>query len=173
MAKKAPNPEKIQQEIARWEREKAKPKSRNYLLYFILIIAIVYIADEITSQIGTQMQSVVALELFAPILGGADFAAARMSLVNTIAGCSIGIAMIYKTLADRFGRKPFLVINTLGMGVGLLLIGAATNIPMYAVGAFVSSLFPTICSRCTFTKVPPLKSAQRFTPSSRQSLPWP
>lgn len=141
MAKKAPNPEKIQQEIARWEREKAKPKSRNYLLYFILIIAIVYIADEITSQIGTQMQSVVALELFAPILGGADFAAARMSLVNTIAGCSIGIAMIYKTLADRFGRKPFLVINTLGMGVGLLLIGAATNIPMYAVGAFVIQFF--------------------------------
>lgn len=132
--------EKKQREIARLEREQGKPKPKGYLWYFIFIIAVVYIADELASQITTQMQSVVASQLFAPIVG-ADFAVARMAVVNTIAGCTIGVATIYKTLADRFGRKPFLVINTLGMGVGMLLISVSTNIPVYAIGACVIQFF--------------------------------
>lgn len=131
---------KVQREIARWEQEKAKPKAPGYLLYFMLIIAVVYVADELASQISTQMQSVVGSELFAPLVG-ANVAVSRMALVNTIAGFSIGISYLYKPLADRFGRKPFLVINTLGMGLGMLLISAATNVPAYAVGAFVIQFF--------------------------------
>lgn len=102
----------------------------------MLIIAVVYVADEVASQIGNQMQSVVASQLFAPLVG-ADVAVSRMAIVSMIAGCSIGISYLYKPLADRFGRKPFLVINTLGMGLGMLIIGISTNIPVYAVGAFV------------------------------------
>jgi len=132
--------EKKQREIERWEREKAKPKGPGYLIYFMLIIAVVYVADEIASQIGNQMQSVVASQLFAPIVG-ADVAVSRMAIVSTIAGCSIGLSYLYKPLADRFGRKPFLVINTLGMGLGMLIIGVALNIPVYTVGAFVIQFF--------------------------------
>ena len=131
---------KIQREIAHWEREREKPKNHSYLIYFMLIIAVVYVADELASQIGSQMQSVIASELFAPLVG-ADVAVARMALINTIAGCSIGIGFLYRPLADRFGRKPFLVINTLGMGLGMLLISVATNIPVYAIGAFVIQFF--------------------------------
>lgn len=61
--------QKKQQEIARLEREKAKPKPKGYFWYFIFVIAIVYIADELATQINTQMQSVVASQLFAPIVG--------------------------------------------------------------------------------------------------------
>lgn len=132
--------QKKQQEIARLEREKAKPKPKGYFWYFIFVIAIVYIADELATQINTQMQSVVASQLFAPIVGS-DVAVSRMALINTIAGCSIGVAMIYKTLADRFGRRPFLIINTLGMGLGMLLISVSTNIPVYAIGAVVIQFF--------------------------------
>lgn len=132
--------EKKKREIQRWEKEKARPKAPGYLIYFILIIAVVYVADEIASQIGNQMQSVVGSQLFAPIVG-ADVAVSRMAIITTIAGCSIGIAYLYKPLADRFGRKPFLVINTLGMGLGMVIIGVAFNIPVYAVGAFVIQFF--------------------------------
>ena len=48
------------------------------MAYFVLIITIIYIADEVTSQIGTQMQSVIASQLFAPVFG-AEYAVARMS----------------------------------------------------------------------------------------------
>lgn len=140
MARKKENPEKIQREIARLKREKAKPKGPGYLLYFIFIIAVVYVADEIASQIGNQMQTVVASQLFAPLVGD-EVAVSRMGIVSMIAGCSIGVSYMYKPLADRYGRKPFLFINTLGMGLGMLIIGAATNIPVYAVGAFVVQFF--------------------------------
>lgn len=132
--------EKVQLEIARLEREKSKPKGPGYLLYFMMIIAAVYVADEIASQIGTQMQTVVASQLFAPLVG-ADVAVSRMSLISMIAGCSIGLSYLYKPLADRYGRKPFLFINTLGMGLGMVIIGISTNIPVYAVGAFVIQFF--------------------------------
>lgn len=132
--------EKKLREIERWEREKTRPKPPGYLIYFILIIAVVYVADEVASQIGNQMQSVVASQLFAPIVGP-EVAISRMAIISTIAGCSIGIAYLYKPLADRYGRKPFLVINTLGMGLGMALIGVAFNIPVYAVGAFIIQFF--------------------------------
>lgn len=132
--------EKVQLEIARLEREKAKPKGPGYLIYFMMIIAAVYVADEIASQIGNQMQTVVASQLFAPLVG-ADVAVSRMALISMIAGCSIGISYLYKPLADRYGRKPFLFINTLGMGLGMVIIGVSTNIPVYAIGAFVIQFF--------------------------------
>lgn len=132
--------EKKALEIARLEKEKAKPKGRGYFAYFILIVSIVYIADELATQVGTQMQNVVASSFFAPLVGE-EFAVARMSLINTIAGFSVGVAFLYRTLADRFGRKIFLVINSAGIAIGLFAMSIATNIPVYAVGAFVLQFF--------------------------------
>lgn len=131
---------KRQKEIARLEKEKAKPKFPGYLAYFILIITIVYIADEITTQIGTQMQSILASQIFAPIVGE-EFAVARMSALGAISGIFGGLAFLYKPLSDKYGRKKFLVINTLGMGIGMVLVGLATNIPVYIIGASVIAFF--------------------------------
>ena len=127
-------------EIQRLEREQARPKRPGYLYYMLLIVSVVYIADEVSTQIGMQMQSVIAQAIFAPVFG-AEMAVARMSALGTLALVGSGLALIYKPLSDRYGRKPFLVINTLGMGLGLIVIAAATNIPVYLTGAFVISLF--------------------------------
>jgi len=127
-------------EIQRLEREQARPKGPAYLYYMLLIVSVVYIADEVASQIGMQMQSVVAQAIFAPVFG-ADMAVARMSALGTISMIGSFLALMYKPLSDRYGRKPFLVINTLGMGMGLIVISIATNIPVYLLGAFVIALF--------------------------------
>ena len=58
-----------QKELERLHREQKKPKGLSYFAYFILIIAVVYMVDEITTQISSQMQTVVAHELFAPLYG--------------------------------------------------------------------------------------------------------
>lgn len=132
--------EKVQREIARLERERAKPKGRFYLIYFIMIVSVVCIADELATQIGMQMQNVVASQLFAPIVGE-EYAVARLSIVGTIAGMTVGVASLYRTLADIYGRKIFLVINTLGFGLGMLLISLSTNIPVYVIGAVMIQFF--------------------------------
>ena len=111
------------------------------MAYFMLIISVIYIADEVTSQIGTQMQSVIANQIFAPVVG-TEFAVARMSTLGMAALPFTVVAMfIYNPLSDRYGRKIFLVINTLGMGLGTMLISIATNIPVYILGACCISFF--------------------------------
>lgn len=132
--------EKKQCEIAKWEREKDKPKGPGYLIYFIMIVTVIYIADEIATQISSQMQSVVASQVFAPIVGE-DFAVARMSALSTVTAIFGILAFVYKPLSDRYGRKIFLVINTLGMGLGMFLVGISTSIPIYLMGACVIAFF--------------------------------
>lgn len=137
---KATKEEKIQREIARLRREQAKPKGRSYMAYFVLIISIIYLADEVVTQMGSQMQSVIASQVFAPVVGE-EFAVARMSAFGMITMVASMLAFLYKPLCDRFGRKPFLVLNTLGMGLGTILISLATNIPVYLIGSAVVSFF--------------------------------
>ena len=121
-------------------KEKARPKKNGYFVYFIVIIAIVYIVDEVASQIGTQMQSVIASQLFAPLFGE-EVAVARMSLVGQLSLAAYILAMLYKPFSDKYGRRPFLIINTLGMSLGMLLIGVSTGIPVYLIGSLVISFF--------------------------------
>lgn len=132
--------EKKQREIAKWEREKAKDKAPGYMAYFLLIICVVYICDEVVTQIGTQMQSVIASQVFAPIVGE-EFAVARMSALGMFTAVASALAFLYKPLSDKFGRRPFLIINTLGMGIGTILVGLSTNIPVYLIGAAFTSFF--------------------------------
>lgn len=132
--------EKKQREIAKWEKEQARSAAPGYMIYFLLIICIVYIGDEVASQIGSQMQSIVASELFAPIVGE-EFAVARMSAVSSLVLLASIPGMLYKPLCDKYGRRIFLIINTLGIGLGTILISLATNIPVYLVGYFVVAFF--------------------------------
>ena len=132
--------EKKQKEIAKWEKEKAKAKAPGYIVYFLLIICIVYIGDEVVTQLGGQMQSIIASQLFAPVVG-ADFAVARLAALTGGISIASALAFLYKPLCDKYGRRPFLVLNTLGMGVGTVLISLATNIPMYAIGATFTAFF--------------------------------
>ena len=96
--------EKEARQLARLEREQAKSKPAGYMAYFMLIISVIYIADEVTSQIGTQMQSVIANQIFAPVVG-TEFAVARMSTLGMAALPFTVVAMfIYNPLSDRYGR---------------------------------------------------------------------
>ena len=121
-------------------KEKSRPKKAGYYAYFIMIISIVYVIDEVASQIGTQMQSVIASQLFAPLFGE-EVAVARMSLIGQLSIVAYIFAMMYRPLADKYGRRPLLIINTLGMALGMLLIGVCTGIPVYLIGSMVVSFF--------------------------------
>ena len=132
--------EQRQREIERWTKERDKPRGAHYLFYFVALITLIYIADEVTSQIGGQMQSVIASQIFAPVVGE-EFAVARMSAMGTVTMAISALAFLYKPLADRFGRKIFLIINTVGMALGLFVIAISHSIPMYLVGSCIITFF--------------------------------
>ena len=156
--------EQKQREIAKWTKERDKPKGAHYLFYFTVLITLIYIADEVTSQIGGQMQSVIASQIFAPVVGE-EFAIARMSAFSTVTIFVSILAFIYKPLADRFGRKIFLIINTLGMALGLFVIAVGNSIPMYIIGACIIAFFTPHDMQAVYIQesVPPEHRAKMYS----------
>ncbi len=145
MKTKEVSPEKLmkkqlkrEKEIAKWEREKARPKKNYYLVYLIFIICIIYATDEIASQIGTLMKTEIANGLFA------NFGESSVGVLDILSVLTVpfqALALFYKPLADKLGRKLFLIINTFGMSFAMLVIFLSNNILLYFVGAVTVQFF--------------------------------
>ncbi len=123
-------------EIAYWEKQKARPKGNTYFWYLVLIIALIYAVDEIASQINALMQTEIANEFFK-----SESAVTILNLLNVVAIPFQILGLLYRPLADRFGRKTFLIINTFGMAIALFVIFLSQNAIMYFIGACMILFF--------------------------------
>ncbi len=129
---------KRQKEIARWEREKSKPKRNMYFVYLVFIISLIYATDEIASQIGTLMKTEIANDLFA------KYGESSVGLLDILSIAVVpfqAIGLLYRPLADRWGRKTFLIINTFGMSIAMVVIFLSDNLFLYFVGACMIQFF--------------------------------
>ncbi len=136
--KKSPDPEIAAREIARREKQLAGPRGRFYFPYLIFIVCLVYITDEIASQIGTLMKTEIANDMLSHF---GDRSVGVLDVLSVISVPFLALGILYKPLSDRFGRKPFLVINTFGMAFGLLIVYLSHSIPVYVLGACVIQFF--------------------------------
>ncbi len=123
-------------ELAYWEKQKARPKGNTYFWYLVLIIALIYAVDEIASQIGSLMQTEIANTFFQ-----SESAVTLLNLLQIIAIPFQIIGILYRPLADRFGRKTFLIINTFGMSLAMFIIFLSQNVFMYFFGACLIMFF--------------------------------
>ncbi len=126
-------------EIAKWEKEKTRPKNKYYLWYLLFIIAVIYIVDEVATHIDTQMKAEIRASIFTPVFG--DRSTGIMDIIGAMSFLSFIIVIFYKPLADKYGRKTFLFINTLGMSIGMGLMLTANNIALYIVASTVILFF--------------------------------
>ena len=108
------------------------------MLYLILIICIVYVTDEIASQISTLMKTEIATDLLAKY---GESSIGILDILGIVAFPFQGLSLLYKPLSDRYGRKLFLVINTLGMGIGLFFVFLSNNIALYVIGSTIVAFF--------------------------------
>ena len=127
-----------ERELVRRRKQLNKKKPAGYLVYLLVVLSIVYIVDEVTSAIGTSMQSEVVTEFFVK-RKGMEFNTGLASFTAMSAPLySMMILMpFYKSLADKYGRTLFLVINTVGMGVGMGICMGATGPLVYLLGMLV------------------------------------
>lgn len=109
-----------------------------YIAYMVMIICLIYITDELASNICTQLKTEIANDLFARF---GSTSVGKLELLALVSYPCIAISLFYRTLSDRIGRKPFLVINTLGMSLGMLVIFLSRNIPGYIIGYCIISFF--------------------------------
>ena len=143
MKTKQLSPEKLakkqlrkEKELQYWEKQKARPKSNTYFWYLVLIIALIYAVDEISSQIGSLMQTEIANDFFR-----SESAVTLLNLLQIIAIPFQIVGIFYRPLADRFGRKTFLIINTFGMSLAMFIIFLSQNVFMYFFGACLIMFF--------------------------------
>ena len=134
---------KEQKEIARLEKAKAFHKHKHYLLILIIVLSIVYIVDELASSVRGIVETQTICDLFDTTFGSEKYnnASGTLGLVTTAAYLIYLVSPFYKSLADKIGRKPFLIINTIGMGVGMLLCIISRSVALYIIGTVVLTFF--------------------------------
>ena len=119
---------------------------RYYFFFLLVMIAIVNILDEVTSNLSVSVQSSFVTEFFVnkPFLGKTYTFEQGLSLHTSVSviGYVFGaVTPFYKALADKWGRKPLFVISTLGMAAGLLIIFFSPNYLVFLLGFAVISFF--------------------------------
>ncbi|MDY4490368.1 MAG: MFS transporter [Candidatus Faecousia sp.] len=129
-------------ELRKWEKIQNAPKSVHYFAILMVVLTIVYIVDEITSNINSAMQPQILFDLFnitSRDVNDPAYASAinSMALVSLCTMLFLFLAPFYKSLCDRFGRKLFLAINTCMFGVGLLVIMLCPNLYVYMLGLMI------------------------------------
>ena len=115
------------------------------LALIMVILTIIYVVDEITSNINL-MRPYMIFDLFK--IPNADAttpeyanAVSKMAVASIPTYLFMFLLPFYKALSDRFGRKYFLIINMIGMGLGMLLCMIAPNYIWYLIGTVLYSFF--------------------------------
>lgn len=129
---------KREKEIAKWKKEKARPKKNYYFAYLVLIICIIYATDEIASQISTLMKTEIANDLFAKF---GESSVGLLDILSILVVPFQALGLLYRPLADKWGRKKFLIINTFGMSFAMFVVFLSGNLVMYFIGACMIQFF--------------------------------
>ena len=138
--------DKLQQrdmrELERRKKQLAKKPYSAYLIVLCISIILIHIVDEISSNLGNMVQSSIVNDFFVNKMGMEyNEGLATMGTVALLVGQLNLIAPFYKALADRFGRKMFLVLNTFGFGMGLLICYVSQSFLVYAIGLAIINFF--------------------------------
>ena len=134
-----------QREIKRLKRMQGRSSSK-YFFILLMLIAIVNILDEVTSNLTVTVQSSFVTEFFVnnPFMGKFYTFEEGLALHSTIGIVTYVFGIItpfYKALADKWGRKPLFALSTLGMATGLVVIHLSTSYIMFLVGFAIISFF--------------------------------
>jgi len=140
------NIEKVNQkdlrELQRRERQQAKVPYAAYLFVLCVVVTMIHVVDEVATNLGNMVQSSVVTEFFVTKMGlEYNEGLASMTTLTMLVGQLSLIAPFYKSLADRFGRKMFLVLNTFGFGLGLFICYTSSSFIVYAIGLAIINFF--------------------------------
>ncbi len=135
--------EKERKELEKLEKAEAFHGHRHYFAILIVVLSIIYIVDELASSVRGVVETQTICDLFNTTFGSSEYntASGTLGLVTTGAYLIYLVSPFYKSLADKFGRRIFLIINTLGMGVGMLVCIISKSVPLYILGTVIMTFF--------------------------------
>ncbi len=138
--------QKEQREITRYRKMQKRSSGGKYFLVLLMLIAIVNILDEVTSNLTVTVQSSFVTEFFVnnPFMGKYYTYEDGLAFHSGIGVFTYVLGLFtpfYKALADKWGRKPLFALSTLGMALGLLVIHLSSSYIMFLVGFAIISFF--------------------------------
>lgn len=118
--------QKEAREIVKWERIKAQKLPKHYFFMLMIVVTVVYIVDEISSNMNGTFLPYIYFDFFNitsrstadPLYSDAINKMTIFGIIPMLFGI---IQPFYKSLSDTYGRRLFLMINTCMMGVGLFV----------------------------------------------------
>ncbi len=144
------NKEKIikaeSRELTRLGKMQNRSAGSKYFFVLLMLIAVVNILDEVTSNLTVTVQSSFVTEFFVnnPFMGKYYNYEDGLAFHSGIGVFTYVLGLFtpfYKALADKLGRKPLFVMSTLGMAAGLLVIHLSSSYIMFLVGFAIISFF--------------------------------
>lgn len=133
-------------ELSRLSKMQGRSTGSKYFFILLVLIAVVNILDEVTSNLTVTVQSSFVTEFFVnnPFMGKYYSYEDGLAFHSGIGVFTYVLGIFtpfYKALADKWGRKPLFVLSTLGMAAGLLIIHLSSSYIMFLVGFAVISFF--------------------------------
>ena len=130
---------KDRQELQRRQAQLEKHEYKGYLWVLCIIIVLVHIIDEIATNTAGMVES-NAIKQFFPNLDLSTGKAAMTAISSPLGTISM-LAPFYKALSDKYGRKMFLVLNTLGFSLGMIIAYFSNSIVGYLIGTTIITFF--------------------------------
>lgn len=138
--------EKENRQLSRLKKTQMRGNSGKYFFVLLVLIALVNIIDEVTSNLTVTVQSSFITEFFVnnPFMGKYYTYEDGLAFHSGIGVFTYVLGLFtpfYKALADKWGRKPLFVMSTLGMALGLFVIYLSSSYIMFLVGFAIISFF--------------------------------
>ncbi len=141
----ASNKKELKQ-LSKLKAEAARKKPLHYIGLAMVVLTIIYIVDEITSNMNAAMQPYVLFDLFnitSRNVNSPEYTSAFnvVAPIQVFSNLLLIITPFYKALSDKYGRKLFLMLNTIGMGLGMCIVMTAQNVIWYILGMLFMMFF--------------------------------
>jgi MFS family permease len=138
--------EKESRQLLRLNKEASRKKPLHYIGVAMILLTIIYIVDEITSNMNAAMQPYVLFDLFnisSRNVNTPEYTKAFnvVAPIQVFSNLLLIITPFYKALSDKYGRKLFLMINTVGMGIGMCIVMTSQNVAWYILGMLFMMFF--------------------------------
>ena len=123
------------------KRSRQRPLYPGYMVIFSVIIILMRITNELSSNISTYIQSSVVNEFFVNNGFSYEDGLARFTFLNMAISTLTLLTVFYKPLADKLGRKTILCMNAVGTVIGILFTFTSPTVYFYCFGVALYTFF--------------------------------
>ena len=117
--------------------------TKKYTYYTLILMGMMNIIDIFTTNVGPLVASFVVDEFFISRGVPENEAYAQYGIAFAFLPLFFIVGLAVKFIADRYGRRPALIINIIGMTVAGLLLYFSPTFLMYYIGAIFGAIFVT------------------------------